>query len=96
MTTYQIDVYTGDRAKAGTDANVFINLFGKAGSTGKRALKDSKNTRNKFEKGQMDTFELEVADLDELTKCVVNHDGKGAGEIKRRLGWRGRGYKRDW
>lgn len=31
---YIVDVYTGDKLKAGTDANVFINIYGDQGDTG--------------------------------------------------------------
>lgn len=31
---YMIDVYTGKPMNAGTDANVFINIFGEVGDTG--------------------------------------------------------------
>jgi hypothetical protein len=29
-----VDVHTGNKVGAGTDANVFINIFGKTGDTG--------------------------------------------------------------
>lgn len=31
---YHVDVYTGKNRSAGTDANVFINIFGDVGDTG--------------------------------------------------------------
>lgn len=37
---------------AGTDANVFINIYGENGDTGERYLKNSDNL-NKFERGQV-------------------------------------------
>ena len=80
MNKYQVEVYTGNRAKAGTNANIYMNITGKDGSSGKRALKKSLNNMDKFEQGNMDTFEIEAADMGELTKVVVGHDGKGAGE----------------
>ena len=45
-------VVTGDIWGAGTDANVFINLYGEFGDTGERHLKDSDNI-NKFERNQV-------------------------------------------
>ena len=50
---YDVSVYTGSRRGAGTDANVFLNLFGEQGDTGDRALKHSKTNINKFENGQV-------------------------------------------
>ena len=34
MTTYEVDVKTGDVSGAGTDANVFIIIYGQHGDTG--------------------------------------------------------------
>ena len=31
---YMVDVYTGKERNAGTDANVFVNIFGELGDTG--------------------------------------------------------------
>jgi hypothetical protein len=50
---YSVLVYTGDKMGAGTDADVFINIFGKQGDTGNRPLDKSKNNKNKFEKGKV-------------------------------------------
>ncbi len=50
---YKAEVHTGKKFGAGTDANVFLNLFGEQGDTGDRRLKKSKNNRNKFEKGNV-------------------------------------------
>lgn len=38
---------------AGTDANVYITVYGDIGDTGERRLRKSNNL-NKFEKGQVD------------------------------------------
>ena len=44
---YKITTYTGEKRGAGTDANAYITLFGKDGSsTGKLALK--RDTSNAF------------------------------------------------
>lgn len=37
---------------AGTDANVYINIYGETGDTGERRLRKSNNL-NKYEKGQV-------------------------------------------
>ncbi|CAL1540467.1 unnamed protein product [Lymnaea stagnalis] len=76
---YTVQVYTGKKQGAGTDANVFINIFGEKGDTGKRILKRSKNNKNKFEKGQVDEFEIEAVTLLKLKKIRIGHDGTGAG-----------------
>lgn len=51
--TYEVRVLTGNVSGAGTDANVFLNIYGIGrGDTGERQLKRSNNL-NKFEKGQV-------------------------------------------
>lgn len=44
-------VTTGDVYGAGTDANVFITIYGDMGDSGERKLSQSENNRNKFERG---------------------------------------------
>ncbi|KAL4660900.1 lipoxygenase homology domain-containing protein 1-like [Arapaima gigas] len=76
-TTYTIQVKTSDVAGAGTDANVFINMFGENGDTGPIALKASGNT-NKFERKQTDVFRYaDVLSLGEMCKIRIWHDNKG-------------------
>jgi len=49
---YIIRVFTGDKSAAGTDAKVFITLFGTLADSGERNLKDSDN-HNPFERSQV-------------------------------------------
>lgn len=53
MVKYEAEVYTGSKRGAGTDANVFLNVFGLLGDTGDRALLKSSANRNKFERGNV-------------------------------------------
>ena len=46
---YKVSVYTGDRSGAGTDANVYITLFGENGDSGEKIIDDNKNN---FERGE--------------------------------------------
>ncbi len=50
---YAVSVHTGNKRNAGTDANVFVNIFGDQGDTGDRPLKKSSTNKNKFEKGNV-------------------------------------------
>lgn len=50
---YIVRVFTGDKRFAGTDANVFVNLYGVKGDTGERQLKDSDTNMNKYERNQV-------------------------------------------
>ncbi|XP_064032385.1 lipoxygenase homology domain-containing protein 1 [Pogoniulus pusillus] len=72
--TYKISVFTGDIYGAGTDANVFLNIYGDLGDTGERKLSKSETNFNKFERGQEDTFTIEAVDLGILYKIKIRHD----------------------
>lgn len=62
---------------AGTDANVWMIIFGENGDTGTLALKESSNT-NKFERKQTDTFRFpDILGLGELSKVRIWHDNSG-------------------
>lgn len=52
VNSYEVHVFTGTMWGAGTDANVYINIYGEIGDTGERRLRKS-NHLNKFEKGQV-------------------------------------------
>lgn len=81
-TTYQLSFWTGKMARAGTDAKVYITLFGRndAGEeidTGERLVP---STKQQFEAGKVDEIFLEgVKNVGELTMLTVRHDGKGLG-----------------
>ena len=57
---YMVEVHTGKKRGAGTDANVFLNIFGEQGDTGERPLEKSKTNMNKFEKGNVRPASLYV------------------------------------
>lgn len=62
---------------AGTDANVWIIVFGENGDTGTQALKECSKS-NKFERKQLDTFRFsEILSMGELSKIRVWHDNSG-------------------
>jgi lipoxygenase homology domain-containing protein 1 len=50
---YVVNVVTGDVKNAGTDANVFLTIFGQNGDTGERQLSKSETHSNKFERNQV-------------------------------------------
>lgn len=72
---YEIIIITGDVKGAGTDANVFITIYGVNGDSGKRPLKQK--FRNLFERGRTDRFILEMLDLGDLQRVKVEHDNTG-------------------
>lgn len=52
---------TGDVRGAGTDANVYVILYGSHGDTGKRQLQQK--GRDLFERNRTDKFVIEAIDL---------------------------------
>ena len=71
---------TGDVRGAGTDANVFVILFGgKDGETnsGKLFLED--DSKNNFERGTTDIFTVECSEqFSPLHHLRIGHDNSGA------------------
>ena len=53
-----MDVVTGDLSGSGTDANVFLIIFGEYGDSGEIALENSETYKDKFERGHTDVFLL--------------------------------------
>ena len=57
MLQYKIVVRTGDRPKAGTNANVYIKLHGDNGQSSRATILDC-FWRDDFERGQEDSFNI--------------------------------------
>ena len=74
--TYSVAVKTSNKLGSGTDANVFIEIFGNKGSSGTLALLESQH-KDPFEKGQTDNYTFELPDLGSLSRVRVWHDNKG-------------------
>ncbi|KAM4578886.1 lipoxygenase homology domain-containing protein 1 [Fundulus diaphanus] len=72
--TYKVSVRTGDMFGAGTDANVFLTIYGDLGDTGERKLVKSENNKNKFDRGEVDRFTIEAVDLGQVFKIRIRHD----------------------
>lgn len=51
-----MSIITGDKRGAGTDANVFVNIFGERGDTGDRSMSKSSTNRNKFERKNVSLY----------------------------------------
>uniref|UniRef100_A0A3Q4HDX9 Lipoxygenase homology PLAT domains 1b n=1 Tax=Neolamprologus brichardi TaxID=32507 RepID=A0A3Q4HDX9_NEOBR len=77
--TYTVSVRTGDMYGAGTDANVFLTIYGDLGDTGERKLAKSENNKNKFERGEVDKFNIEAVDLGQVFKIRVRHNNSMVG-----------------
>lgn len=75
----KISVKTSDLMGAGTDANVFLIIFGQNGDSGELELKKSETNMNKFERNRTDIFLFKnILSLGELVKCRVWHDNTGS------------------
>lgn len=74
---YEVVAVTGNEKGAGTDANVFITIFGKSGTTPKLPLKS--NRSNVFERSQSDIFKLKTNCVGAMKKIRIQHDNTGFG-----------------
>ena len=74
-----MDVITGDLSGAGTDANVFLIIFGEYGDSGEIALKNSETYKDKFERGHTDVFML--SDILSLGKISLINSTKNSSKL---------------
>ena len=65
---YKIEVTTSNKSYAGTDANVFIKIYGQNTSTDRLLLTKSKTSKNPFEQGKTDVFTFELPNLGDIKK----------------------------
>ncbi|XP_077987438.1 lipoxygenase homology domain-containing protein 1-like [Glandiceps talaboti] len=76
---YEVVTKTGKEKNAGTDANVWVKVFGENGDSGQRWLSSNVylNKRlDKFKKGKSDNFSMTGVDLGKLSHVIIGHDGK--------------------
>ncbi|XP_026526062.1 lipoxygenase homology domain-containing protein 1 [Notechis scutatus] len=79
LVVYEINVYTGTQSGAETNSNVYINIFGNQGDSGKRKLQKSSTNKITFQCDQIDVFSVTAVSLGVLHKIVIGHDGIGPG-----------------
>uniref|UniRef100_A0A2K6MCD9 Oxygen-regulated protein 1 n=1 Tax=Rhinopithecus bieti TaxID=61621 RepID=A0A2K6MCD9_RHIBE len=70
LVRYQVDVYTGKLKHAETESEVFLCLFGERGDSGLRLLYKS-NMQVKFQRGQIDKFQVAAVSLGKLQKVLL-------------------------
>ena len=80
-TLFTIFIHYRFIVRAGTNANVALQLFGSDGETSQIALRSPTGSshKNKFERGNIDKFILEVGEIGKLERIILSHDGKGVG-----------------
>ena len=71
---YEITVFTGDVKDAGVDNDVTMTIFGSDGATPDVKLEKGDE---KFERGGVDMFRMELEDVGKLRKMRIGQDGKG-------------------
>ncbi|KAI9527480.1 Lipoxygenase y domain-containing protein 1 [Dissostichus eleginoides] len=75
LNKYIVSVFTADMKGSGTDADVFLNIFGETGDTGERRLDSDKDN---FERGSEDKFTIEAPNLGRLRKITIGHNNRGS------------------
>jgi len=76
---YAINIYTGNVAHGGTDANVSMVLFGSKRKSGIIKLNEF-IARNAFESGKVDHLKIVEKDLGHIEKIKIWHDEKWIGD----------------
>eukprot|EP00795_Rhopilema_esculentum_P013094 gene13095-3880_t len=72
---YEVGVYTGDKRGAGTDAHVFVTIFGDHGQTPRVQLIN--RSVDTFERSKTDVFKIKTKSLGKLQKLIIEHDNAG-------------------
>jgi hypothetical protein len=81
-TRYEITVYTSDIKDAGTDANVFLRIFGTARNTGSlRLASHAPITTRLYMRGSVDRFIVGAADVGAPNKVSLWTDGRNASDL---------------
>lgn len=67
---YKVSVYTGGKLGGGTDANVYIQIFGESAGHDSGLQPLRKDGRNLFERNKCDEFQIESYDLGAILLCT--------------------------
>ena len=67
---YTVEITTGNKEGAGTDADVFMVLYGKKANSSKFVLKGSSD-QNAFQRGGLDVFKLECDDVGDVGDILM-------------------------
>ncbi len=74
---YKLTFKTGLQSGAGTDADVFISLYGTKNKIEQIALNSS--GKNIFEKGSKDIFSIDIIELGDISRIELKHNNKWFG-----------------
>jgi outer membrane protein assembly factor BamB len=73
--SYRVKIFTSGINKAGTDADVFVNLLATGGCRSGEILLDGAG--NDFEAGHADTFVVRAPNVASLERVLLRHDNSG-------------------
>ncbi|PJB57785.1 MAG: hypothetical protein CO097_01380, partial [Candidatus Infernicultor aquiphilus] len=73
---YRIEITTGTRIAAGTDANVYITIYDKDGHDSGEILLDDPGV-NDFEIGDTNIFSVTAINIENLDYIIIRHDNSG-------------------
>ncbi|KAG3274155.1 lipoxygenase homology domain-containing protein 1-like [Ictidomys tridecemlineatus] len=71
LVRYHVDVYTGQLKQDKTESEVSLCLYGERGDSGLRLLRKS-NMPVRFQRGQIDKFQVEAVSLGKLQKVLLH------------------------
>ena len=63
VSDYQVRIKTGNLKNAGTDSNIYLQVFGDKGDTGVIELKQICDTKDKFQRGMNTKINLQTVDV---------------------------------
>ena len=79
LVDFEVTVTTGNKLGAGTDAKVYLILYGDKGQSDKLHLVETKTNTDPFEKGKTDVFIVSSLNIGDIAKINISHDGEGSG-----------------
>ncbi|TMS03481.1 Lipoxygenase homology domain-containing protein 1 [Larimichthys crocea] len=76
LINYEVTVVTGDVTYAGTNARVFIQMYGEKG---KSEIITLESRSNNYERNATEIYRIEAKELGKIHKIRIGHDGSGIG-----------------
>lgn len=70
VSDYSVRIKTGNIKHAGTDSNIYVQVFGDKGDTGVIELKQICDTKDKFQRGMNTKINLQTVDVGNVSTCT--------------------------
>ena len=71
VSDYSVRIKTGNIKNAGTDSNIYLQVFGDKGDTGVIELKQVCDTKDKFQRGMNTKINLQTVDVGNVSSCTL-------------------------